>query len=326
MHHNHHPLLDDESIRNLPPLHQRHLAAAVNAASAAGTSMPGSNITGAEQLYSNLYGKEIGMMRKMVNAGGSMDDTASSFARTAGPQNTTMISHPQTPHNHHAHNNLPPNMIPENMIYNPKFAQQQQQQPQHGHPSHPQGGFNFHPPGMSDSHLHKMEGLLKPCYDTGNNGHFAGFNNSSNNSNNNHFPPSSNHHHHHLASQQQHYPNSNNNGNSSNNLVESPHFVNNNFSSNTSNNNNNNNSSINKNNLNANGLPENALIKQENHDDFHNFTKQNVKNEPNDFNSLGYASGINNNGNKTKEELNDLHNDDSIDKLSALNNDNDRSP
>lgn len=280
------------------------------------------------------------MMRKMVTGGGSIDDTVPpTFARTSLPPGPgTLINHPQHNHQHahnslQQHNNLPPNMIPENMIYNPKFAH-------HGHSPAP-GGFNFQSgSSMTDtSHLHKMEGLLKPCYDTGNNqqmsnnGHFTGFNNSNNNNNNNHFPPTSNHHHHHHLAQQQHYPNSNNNNNSSNNtnLVESPHFVNN-FSSNNHNNNNknilnNNNPTSNNGN---NGLPDvnNVLVKQEsgnNGDDFHTFSTstglKNVKNEPNDFNNLGYTVQ---NG-KTKEELNDLHNDDSVDKLSSLN-DNDRSP
>lgn len=320
-------------------MHQRHLAAAV--AANAANPVPGTNVAG-EQLYSNLYGKEIGMMRKMVS-GGSLDDAVPPpFTRTSLPQpGQSMINHQQQ-HAHNSlqqHNNLPPNMIPENMIYNPKFAQQHH----HGHsPASSGSGFNFHASGSSglsdNGHLHKMEGLLKPCYDTGNNGHFTGFNSSSSsssNTNNNHFPPTSNHqqHHHHHLAQQQHYPNSNNNGNSSNNtnLVESPHFVNT-FSSNNNNNNNNKNNLNNNNstNSNNNGLPDvnNVLVKQESSDDFHSFSNtatslKNVKNEPSDFN-LGYG-GVNVPNGKTKEELTDLHNDDSIDKLSSLN-DNDRSP
>lgn len=56
------------------------------------------------------------------------------------------------------HPNLPPNMIPDAIMYN-KFQQQQQQSQQQQHPSY------FHNGEPSSSHLHKMEGLLKPCFD-----------------------------------------------------------------------------------------------------------------------------------------------------------------
>lgn len=123
-------LLEEDRQLPLPP---RHML---------GPGTPG------EQLYSSLYSKEIGMMRKMAGAGGPEEElkfAAAGFPRPGG--------------------HIPPNMIPENMIYNPKFGQ----------PSGGGGGaqsFNFQQPALpngepSNSHLHKMEGLLKPCYDDG---------------------------------------------------------------------------------------------------------------------------------------------------------------
>lgn len=125
-------------------------------------------LTGApgEQLYSSLYGKEIGMMRKMVGPTGE-DELKYAAAAAAGFQRGLGSA---------GHNNIPPtNMIPENMIYNPKFtgAAAASQHSSVGGPPNAQG-FSFSAPALPNgggesstaaSHLHKMESLLKPCYD-----------------------------------------------------------------------------------------------------------------------------------------------------------------
>lgn len=306
-------MLDEEAVRNLP-LQHRHLAAAAVAA-AAGNS---TNVTG-EQLYSNLYSKELGMMRKMVG----VDEEKQYPAIPPGFQRQIMPNH----HSHlpQQHTNIPPNMIQENMIYNPKF---------HSLTGHPTHNFGFPPINSNDSsHLHKMEGLLKPCYDpTETTTHFPNYNNHFPSMTNNNNNTGNNPHVPHQA-QQQHYPNSNNNTS----LVESPHFVNNNFPSNGNNNpknnvNNSNNNQQQQQEIMHNNNNGGILVKQENiginHDDFNNGpssdnlflngNKKCIKNEPNDYNNLNFNSS----GPKTKlnnnENITDLHTDDSIDKLSGL--------
>lgn len=131
----------------------RHLIAA------AGNNTP----TAGEQLYQQLYGKEIGMMRKMAG----VDDDVKygippGFQRPGtgpGPGPSTVPNGGVMPQHHP---NLPPNMMPDAIMYN-KFQQQQQQtaatQP------HPPYFHNGEPSPSSSTHLHKMEGLLKPCFD-----------------------------------------------------------------------------------------------------------------------------------------------------------------
>lgn len=121
---------------------------------AAGASTP----LAGEQLYQQLYGKEIGMMRKMV--GSSPDDDVKygvppGFQRPngPGPSNGGNPTAAGMPH-------LPPNMMPEAIMYN-KF-QQQQQAASAGQP-HASYFHNGDPSGAT--HLHKMEGLLKPCFE-----------------------------------------------------------------------------------------------------------------------------------------------------------------
>lgn len=98
------------------------------------------------------------MMRKIAGTGSTAEDEMKYAAAAAAGFQRGLGGHP-----HGTPPNIPPNMIPENMIYNPKFvaaAMGSQQQ---------QAGFNFSAPnvpnGGDTSHLHKMEGLLKPCFD-----------------------------------------------------------------------------------------------------------------------------------------------------------------